>query len=165
MGLDITAFRKLTAAPEAKLDADGFPEDYGSFVRLSQEEIDWTEGNWKGRTEGLTAGVYSFGEEFDFRAGSYGGYNQWRDMLCMTMRGMSANAFWADEKPGPFTELISFADNEGFIGPVVAAKLAKDFAENQERAEKTGDEWFVGRYRDWRKAFEMAADGGAVSFH
>jgi hypothetical protein len=55
-----------------------------------------------------------------------------------------------------------------YFGPIVSAKLAADFAKNQERADKyetTDAEWFRLKYADWRKAFETAADGGAVNFH
>lgn len=49
-----------------------------------------------------------------------------------------------------------------------------DFAEHAAEAEayanKLSDEgeegrWWLDQYRLWRKAFEMAADGGAVYFH
>ena len=67
----------------------------------------------------------------------------------------------------PFVELINFPDNEGVIGPVVAAKLAKDFAEFEHRAEEysasipDGTDW-LENYREWKCAFEMAAKDGAV---
>lgn len=57
------------------------------------------------------------------------------------------------------------SDCEGVIGPEVSAKLVKDFADFDERAKTRGGKYFYALYCDWRKAFEMAADGGAVSFH
>ena len=53
------------------------------------------------------------------------------------------------------------------IGSAVSAKIAKDFAEFDEKAKtiQVGSYgWFYGLYQEWRKAFEMAADGGAVNF-
>jgi hypothetical protein len=72
--------------------------------------------------------------------------------------------------PGPFWELIQFADNEGYIGPTVAAKLATDFANWADRAKEFAKdpevgEWWLVSYNKWRQAFELAADGGVVDFH
>lgn len=171
MGLDITAYQKLAPAPAAALDEDGNPADYKNFVSISDHMLAWTEKEWPGRTAGLTPGVYSFAGSFAFRAGSYSGYNDWRDQLAIMARGIGASRVWKLEGDrGPFAELINFADNEGTIGPVVAAKLAKDFADFQgkagvwldARADMTA--WFRQSYANWRKAFEMAADGGCVDF-
>lgn len=167
MGLDITAYRQLKPAPEAELDSSGYPIDYGTFVIF--QALEWTEKNWPGRTGGLRRGPHSFAEQFRFRAGSYGGYNDWRDELSRFSQGKEAREVWAaSSPPGPFVELINFADNEGTIGAAVSAKLAKDFSDNFERATKhaagSGDEWLIS-YKNWLKAFELAADGGAVNFH
>jgi hypothetical protein len=165
MGLDITAYRKLTPAPHAELDSDGFPKQWEKFAHFGPATIKWTEEHWPGHSGGIKPGVYGFAEEHDFRAGSYGGYNAWRDQLSQVMLGKPAKDVWESPIQGPFAELIHFADNEGVIGPKVAAKLAKDFADHQAKAEQTGDDYFIAKYNDWRKAFELAADGGAVDFH
>jgi len=87
--------------------------------------------------------------------------------------GKGAHEIWADATTkGPFVELINFSDCEGEIGPIVAAKLAKDFAEHQEKArtyvplhnDPDEPDWWFNLYKDWRKAFEMASDGGSVCF-
>lgn len=167
MGLDITAYRRLTKAEGVECDEDGEPVDWNRFTRIRQSLIDYTEEHWNGRAEGVEAGVYERDDdrEFKFRAGSYSGYNAWRDDLARFAGHRTANHVWESHIDGPFVELIDFSDCEGIIGPVVAAKLAKDFADHQERADKFADEWFRQKYADWRKAFEMAADGGAVDFH
>ena len=150
MGLDITAYRQLTLAPDAEID-DGYPVDDG--VWLPGVSMEWSEEHWPGRGEGLVATMpYRFAERLDFRAGSYGGYNQWRE--------------WLDSirsEPNSFYELIDFADNEGVIGPIVSAKLAKDFTAHLEIVPK--DRWYREKYLLWHKAFLMASDGGAVDFH
>lgn len=165
MGLDITAYRKLEPAPQAELDDDGSPKDYDKFAHFHSSTIQWTEENWPGHSDGIKPGVYSFANMDGFRAGSYSGYNAWRDQLARVMRGKSAEELWKGPIEGPFAELIHFADNEGVIGPRVAAKLAKDFADHQSKAEAVGDNYFLQKYNEWRKAFELAADGGAVHFH
>ena len=66
----------------------------------------------------------------------------------------------------PFVELIDFADNEGYIGPTVAAKLARDFAQHEASILSPEVEgWQAKLYRDWRHAFELAADNGCVDLH
>ncbi|MBT2142733.1 MULTISPECIES: hypothetical protein [unclassified Rhodanobacter] len=171
MGLDITAYRKLEPAPMQGFDADGEPLQMDA-VRL------YRNGDFPGRADDIDESVaYVPSDSFDFRAGSYRGYNQWREQLaelagypigeyvqCGVTTESRCVGFWNGET-GPFSELINFADNEGVIGASVAAKLAKDFAEYQAKADAHPDERFRDRYADWRRAFEMAADNGAVSFH
>lgn len=165
MGLDITAYRQIKAVPNAELDADGYPVNWEKHQRISRGCVESTEQDWPGRTAGVEPGIYEAAQSFGFRAGSYGGYNQWRDWLARSAGHLSAEAVWENAKPGPFVELISFSDCEGIIGPVVAAKLAKDFADHEEEILAKADEWEAAKYREWRKAFEMAADSGYVDFH
>ena len=165
MGLDITAYRGLTKIDNAEME-DGQPKNWETDVMF------WSNyPEFPGRSEGVDTNgtVYNFADKFGFRAGSYSGYNNWRELLAEFAGYDGARQVW-DGKTGPFSELINFADNEGTIGPVVSAKLARDFAEFQERAdaftapEDWGNYWHQ-KYNDWRKAFEMAADNGAVAFH
>ena len=152
MGLDISYYRKLTVVPDAELDKDGDPKDYDNHVRFGRS-MEWSESVWPGRNDPLEPNaIYSFVEKGKFHAGSYSGYGSWRRQLAEFANG--------DE----FHELIDFSDNEGTIGPIVSAKLAEDFERNQKRADDHDDEWFRIKYREWRKAFETAADSGAVDF-
>lgn len=184
MGLDITAYRQLKAC-EKPAGADEGDYDYDRFFEARPNPA------FPGRDDGLVSKWFEFDQtrdgRFGFNAGSYSGYNDWREWLA-TLAGYPVALIHTEHRPprqlhsagaweassGPFWELINFADNEGTIGPVVSAKLAKDFAEWQERADaacaamtQAGEAgaWFHQRYCDWRKAFEMAADGGAVDFH
>ncbi len=163
MGLDITAYRRLAPAPDAELDSDGCPKDWKHYVRLR------SNSDFPAQAEGITENVVlGFAESVGFRAGSYSDYNAWRDRLADLAGYGSAKACWSSGAEGPFCELINFSDCEGVIGPKVAAKLAKDFADWDERARDYFggfDGWFIEQYERWRKAFEMAADGGAVDFH
>ncbi len=170
MGLDITAYKKLSKVESPVFDGDGQPEEGVRF---------YAEANFLAQAEGIEdRTVYLYGAAHRFRAGSYGGYNAWREELAKLAgypqtphrsrwsketEMLCAAAVWNGAK-GPFAELIDFSDCEGVIGPVVAKKLAADFAEFQPKADAIGD-YFLERYNHWRKAFEMAADNGAVDFH
>ena len=168
VGLDITAYTKLTECPDAPRNEYGCPDD--EFFHADAATIEWTEKHFPGRTAGLKAGmVYDFKDLHGFSAGSYSGYSAWRNWLAKVAGFNCASDTWNSGTTGPFVELIHFADNEGFIGPVVSAKLAKDFADHDEKAAKaakdTHEHWYIEVYREWRKAFDMAADNGAVDFH
>jgi hypothetical protein len=183
MGLDITAYKGIEKV-DCVFDEDGQPLnpitrealDYGDdYVTQAFINSDYPE-----RAEGVVhKGVYRAKDSMGFRAGSYSGYNGWREDLAK-LAGYPATAFtaygrtthrhdagaWAASE-GPFWELICFSDCEGVIGPVVSAKLARDFAEWDERAKaySEGPSWFYERFQEWRAAFEMAADSGMVNFH
>ena len=168
MGLDITAYRQVWAAPDCAKGDDGYLEDYDSFFRV------YNIVDFQSRAAPLEEGAcYGFEESMDFRAGSYSGYGEWRNELARiagylahpaATRHPYSEGAWA-ALSGPFWELINFADNEGVIGSTVAAKLAADFAAMDAKAMQTTELWFYELYRTWRRAFEMAADSGAVSFH
>jgi hypothetical protein len=169
VGLDITAYKQLTEVADQPGNEDGFVDD--NLFHVDKVTLKWTERNFPGRTAGLNPDTfYDFEDSFGFRAGSYSGYNSWRNWLATVAGFDSADAVWNSAViEGPFVELINFADNEGFIGPIVAAKLAKDFADHEAKAAKAATDahegWYIEVYRDWKKAFEMAADNGAVDFH
>jgi hypothetical protein len=152
MGLDITAYSKLRAVGPKTDDSD---------------LVFWDNPDFPGRSEGVDCSLeYEAADQHGFCAGSYGGYNNWRNELAKLAGWNSAQHVWSQSPDsGPFVELINFADNEGTIGPVVAAKLAKDFADHQALADASTNSRFADVYNEFRKAFEMAADGGAVSFH
>lgn len=174
MGLDITAYRQVALAPNAVVDKDGYPDDYDNYVRI------YANPDFARHAQGLTdRAIYTTGtESHEFRAGSYGGYNWWRDELAKLagyakmecdngyggVRISHCVPCWKGAG-GPFAELINFSDCEGVIGPVMSAKLARDFAEFQVKADAHPEERFREKYADWRKAFELAADGGMVQFH
>lgn len=160
MGLDITAYRNLRKADEVILDEFGDLADYETQWKPGGS-MEWSESVWPGKGAPLEADtVYEWEESFDFRAGSYSGYNCWRDEL-QRFKGNEA-----------FQELIDFADCEGVIGSILAAKLLEDFKSHYQEAieyskmvHEAYPDWFIDSYRRWMKAFEMAADGGAVDFH
>lgn len=179
MGLDITAYEGLT-----KLEGVKYIE--GEVYNHSLEALDYDDyalvahhnPYFPGRADDLDdKGVYNAADSFGFRAGSYGGYNAWRNQLAKlagypegTYREYGRDwpshcvACW-DGAEGPFSELIHFSDCEGVLGAAVSKKLAADFAAFDDAAKATGDEHFYALFREWRKAFDMASNGGAVSLH
>ena len=158
MGLDITAYSNLVKVQRELSETD---QESGLFIRICAHRA------WPGREAGLEPDAFYIGrDELKFSAGSYGGYGEWRRWLARLAGYGSPQDLWEGRvTSGPFFELINFSDCEGTIGPVVAKKLAADFAEFDDRAKAAGPEWEYDRYKRWRTAFEMASDSGAVDFH
>lgn len=166
MGLDISWYSGTAPAPESAYDESVYPES--GYTRA------YVNSDFPAQADGLASGVYSFAKSGDFRAGSYSGYNEWREELAK-LAGYPARAehdkphsygAWESEaKEGPFFEIISFSDCEGVIGPKTSAKLASDFATYQEKADALRDDGFSRVYAHFRKAFETVANNGFVSFH
>jgi hypothetical protein len=166
MGLSISAFRRLRAITNplteygALIDGQHNWKPVTRFVVFDVEEIAFTERNWPGRTEGVQAGQkYTYADYDSFSAGL--GHSRWRRHLSELALGMSDEDVRRKRFKGPFTELIDFGDSMGVIGFVVAGKLTKDFADYQGAADFEPDGW-LNVYNEWRRALEMAADGGAV---
>lgn len=158
MGLDITACERIVMVPEDD-------ESIGtSYV--------W-DGGFVGRLDPFTKGRYRMeGETHRFRAGSYSTYSVWRNGLAR----LASVSPWSGETDddgapvGPFRELIRFTDCDGSIGPRVAEKLARDFDNNEDAAVRFDeandlDGWWIRIYRDFQRAFRLAARGGVVIFH
>lgn len=180
MGLDITAYRKIEKL-DCVFDSDGYPID-----PKTGEPLDWqtyffacVNPEFPRQADGIKDGnCYKFEEDYKFRAGSFLGYNHWREQLAKLAGYPAVLAPIGNmllekrhdegaEKSGggPFYELICFSDCEGVIGPKTSAKLAQDFQAFQESADQHEDERFRSRYNDWRKAFEMASESGCVRFY
>jgi len=95
---------------------------------------------------------------FGFRAGSYGGYGNWRSRL--------REKYNPDLKETePFFELIWFADNEGTIGSLAAQNLLADFEAYGPDAELGSADPFGGPFDAFHKACRLAAADGLISFH
>ncbi len=173
MGLDITWHRGLTkAVGNEAFDEHGelrYDDDWHQF---------YVNPDFDGRADEIENRAAYRSEESDkFRAGSYGGYNAWRDQLA-ELAGYPKGKYeqygsdyeshcvacWNGQS-GPFAELINFSDCEGVIGAAVSAKLAADFSEFQAKADAHHDVRFRDKYAEWRKAFEKASDNGCVHFH
>lgn len=148
MGLDISALTGLKP-----VDGEG---ENTWFIYINKD--------FPKQGDGLKEGYYEFDEEFEFRAGSYSGYNAWRDRLARLVGYASAEDAWAKNQ-GPMIDLINFADNEGVIGPEHCKKLHAEFVEWCDKARQiTDDPWFFKSYKNWLKAFKLGSLG-CVLFH
>lgn len=170
MGLDISVYSNIKAI-EGTLDDDYNlitdndkiidPDD---FIHIYQND------HFKEQGEGLPEFIVRPTEKnFDFRAGSYGSYNAWRNQLARVAgyaqdkeTGAYDQTAWKSQF-GPFLYLINFSDCEGAINAKVSADLLKDFKNYEEQAAKE-DERFYELYKNWMKAFEIASDNGVVLF-
>ena len=176
MGLDITAYSHLKhVGPHEKDPALNEGEPGGPNAWCYYENhveafaYDCFPASYRGlpvlRTERgfVFGGCYETTEEtkmHSFCAGSYGGYNRWREALAEQF-----NAPVGKPDPAkPFYELIWFSDNEGTIGPETAQDLLADFREHAD-VWRSPFESHRDLYNDWLRAFELAADGGLVRFH
>lgn len=134
MGLDVSVYVQLeyvmsddaAKGPDGKYDWERIESLLHVFIHPTHRhlDVDLREGWYRGVELG----------RLGFRAGSYGGYGEWRRQLAALV-GCSASAIWKGGTAPAFRELIHNADNEGVIGPKTCAKLAKDFADWQSRAE------------------------------
>ncbi len=152
MGLYTTAIRKATLVP-CELEDCSQP----GHVKV-----------YEGRLDGRATGCYvGNGPGLSFSAGSYSGYNNWREQLSQLMLGVKPETVWRNPdqfKYSPFVELIHFSDCEGSIGPDTSRKLHHDFMDHMDIA-ATAEPWFTKKYMLWNKAFALAADNGFVDFH
>jgi len=162
MGLDISYYKNIKEI-DCVFDRYGGPIDPQTREPLSGDYYQpICNSHFQRQDDVDSEKVYTYESGRSFRAGSYGGYNQWRSEL-ESLVGYATKA--SDYDSGAFWELIVFSDCEGTIGAATSAKLAKDFAEFQQKADQHPDEWFRCLYAEWRLAFETAQINGAVSFH
>lgn len=159
MGLDITAYEHVdlveAVSPEGMRARDWAYDDVAD-VYLSNVD------DFVARGDRIVDGIYRpRGKKLTWPMGSYHAYGYWRDALARLVRRPPRS-----QKPGPFAELIWFADNEGFLGPVTSAKLYGDFVAWEKRANRVTDpRWFPKGYLDFKRGLEVAGGAGVVHFH
>lgn len=180
MGLDISACSKVTVFP---------PSETEVMEEMGVELMDaWVNSDFPNHMHDYLGDVeenrikYSVDSESDgynFRAGSYSGYNRFRTLLCQAINGITAEELWQRGDMAshlPFYMLINFSDCEGVIGGSVAEELHRDFVQNREEFvaylnQKAGTdeniepENWISLYDEWTKAFAIAADEGLLFFH
>jgi hypothetical protein len=186
MGLDIEAASKLTFAQPYRSRAalDKLFREYdarGEDLFEAYFVIFPNRSAHRARLRGTRTGLYTRAKgsrSHEFRAGSYSGYGWWRDQLAHFAHNVPAEEIWHNPRRyrgGAFVELIDFSDCEGHFGALVSAKLCADFVEHARKARpfsltlNTAEEPNVGAYwlevyRDFARAFKLAADGGALKF-
>lgn len=161
MGLDITAYSKI----ERVHDED----EAMIFVKRDIPEMD--------QAQDIEEGMYSptsDSESHGFRAGSYSGYNHFRNMLCEIMHGVPAKTLWENPdvfKDKEFYNIINFSDCEGYFGPEMSKKLHEDFVKHRDKfvnnvADREPYEGYYTRvYDDFCLGFKIASKGGVLHFH
>lgn len=179
MGLDISYYSKVKLA-DREVDPD---IDYPIFYTEYNSNFRYQLGSLKNKS------IYLPTEDCErgcFGAGSYSGYNMWRNELAIMAGYKNDKEVWNDNRFNPnnlrlmklkkinneeviikpFYELINFSDCEGLIGPDISAKLYQDFVNFDDKAKKfMVDSYFYSRYLNFKEAFRVASFGGLVSFH
>jgi hypothetical protein len=174
MGLDISVFKEVdfnSFQPREGKSEEDLDELYDSMLYL------YSEYNPHNQSDNIKEGFYNYPDRaFNFRAGSYSGYNLFRATLCKSVYGFNPEVIWGSPnkyKGQDFVELINFSDCEGIIGPKTSKKLLDDFIKNEENfinyleKEPFDDymkESYKAKYKEWMKAFEIASENGVVKF-
>lgn len=173
MGLDITAYSQLC---ETNLTRYNYETDDEGDMEHGVHVQFYINPHFNKHSENVKENVvYLYEQEFNFRAGSYSGYYEFRNTLAKiagypehyserrnTTDNFSYCCCIATE--GPFYELINFSDCEGTIDFKISEKLYKDFVNYHDIA-KEQDYFFLTTYENFMCAFEIAKNNGAVSFH
>ena len=164
MGLDITAISHAKRVGNLDAVLRLYDDCDGVGVYLAEGVPNLLDGKPPGRYKGR--------DIFEFRAGSYSGYNAWREWLCKTFLDVAPEVVWKRPKKfagKPFVELINFSDCEGAMGPITCSKLYLDFSNKtfEEAAELACPNGYDydDRYKNWMKAFEIGSKDGFVTFH
>lgn len=167
MGLDITAYSKLSRLNVKTENGVLFDAETGAEIELYCYVSNLED--FQDRAATLeNGGYYAYSQSMAFGAGGYGTYNDWRNRLAALagypqVNGRHDEGAWVTTH-GPFWELINFSDCEGTIDSAVAAKLLRDFDEYDSKAMGQTEDFYL-RYSFWKRAFALAADGGAVRLH
>lgn len=169
MGLDITAYSQIKKLPDV-YNKDGEPLDPKTLEPIETDYFkSYLNSSFPGRADDVEDGeCYTYADSFGFCAGSYSGYNGWREQLAEmagypSIDNSHAEGSWKAAK-GPFYELIYFSDCEGVLGTATCKKLLADF---EVRADDVAyeDSYFAKKYKEWHKAIKLAANDGCVRFH
>jgi hypothetical protein len=171
MGLSIEAYSKLERAPFDDVRAVLEDQDPYEIADEHAWVYFYVHPAFPQRAGGIGCVTkFAFylcgGEVYRFRAGSYGGYGDWRAALASFVGVDDLGSFRASPDLSiPFGHLLHFSDCEGTIGPEVSAKLAADFEKYFPAYVLNHADDAVTIYDNFRRAFQLAADGGAVAFH
>lgn len=105
------------------------------------------------------------GEEAHFSA-SYSGYNRLRDAISLAGIGVGARQVWGDAErhsEHPLFPLVNFADNEGTIGPLAAARIHEGLTATGVRDLVGGaSTWTIRQFDDLVEVFRVGSTGMVV---
>jgi hypothetical protein len=161
MGLDVFAVEKAIKI------SDEFSRDFET-LDAEGEVVRVLVNNSFVSHDHLTDGIYRYdGKSMDFRVGSYGTYNGFRNDIALLVHKVNSGVIWKNPeiyKGSAFYELINFSDCEGVIGPDTAGKLLSDFKRHREEFMLERDVWEGETYDLWIKALEIASNDGLLIF-
>ncbi len=177
MGLDVSGHKNLVEVITLDPGDDRYDEMRDEYVVFYVDEA------FPGREEGVKPHTFYTGDYLSGPSMSYSGYNSWRNELA-SLAGYKNEEYdrhipgsdttfkqwsyctgcWFDGVTGPFSEQINFSDYQGTLGPVVCAKLAKDYAEFDEQAKAVGEQ-FYKTYSRFRELFSQTEGLVAVQFY
>ena len=161
MGLNIKAYGRLKLIPYEEVE-------FGSYGLPSDDRVRsfFSNPDYPYHIEDIDPeAFYLCRDKFEFRAGSYAGYNNFRNELAKLAGYDDSLDVWNNKYQGPFVELINFSDCAGTIGFKIASKLLHDFKDFEGHAKLNVDPFFYESYRNWMRACEMASKAGAISFN
>ena len=106
-----------------------------------------------------------------FRAGSYSGFGQFRELLASSanivldnMVGFGGKTEWTEEEP--FYELIYHSDCDGELTSMDCESLMEDFTDERRDAfiETVGEEdkYHIGRYDLWEQFIRRCAENYGI---
>lgn len=104
------------------------------------------------------------GEEAHFSA-SYSGYNRLRDAISLAGIGVRAQHVWGDAErysEHPLFPLVNFADNEGTIGPLAAARIHEGLTATGVRDLVGTDSWALRQFDNLVEVFRVGSTGMVV---
>jgi hypothetical protein len=133
MGLDVSAYSNVRLIKQYD-SREQFYEDRtipSDVVFVSSTYVDNPSfPDQLGDSNLVSCGLYVYNNAYGFRAGSYSGYNNWRDRLSRTVMGVPAEEVWHNPdkyRDKPFYHIINFSDCEGIIAGNVAVESFEDF--------------------------------------
>ena len=168
MGLDVSAYRGIKLIDTCDSDEWETKHDWDSTIHLYPAYVD--DSPYPKHLEGgnlVPNGVYTYEEAVGFRAGSYSGYNNWREALSIFALGVRPTIVWHDAarfQDRPFYYLINFSDCEGIITGNAAKALLADFDAHSEQCHSLAPD-LVYTYDNFHAAFRLAVQDGFVYFH
>lgn len=163
MGLDIIAYSSLSNPIDVNYDElseDEQDDIHDNYISL------YFNPDFPDHAKDITSEFFKDGiKEVSFQAGSYSGYNIWRNWLATIGGFKSDEDVWENFEQGPFVEMINFSDCEGVIGPAYCAKLYKDFVDYQHVVDALPEDQDYNKqlYHKWKEAFRVSCTG-AVEF-
>lgn len=98
---------------------------------------------------------------------SYGGYNRFREELCLKAYGVTTHDVWNDidkYRGREFFDIINFADNEGVLGPAAVSCLAHDFTTYDFEWRDSVFQSDQHLYNIFRDGFNFASHGGLAIY-